>query len=257
MLVGNSLQKKILITRPAHLAANLCAEIAKLGGISECLPLFKIDSLINSDDPANIIHTLNNKIILSDLVICISRNAAEQVIPYLHEIGNINWATIGPATADYLQRNGVSKIVHPQTPPFDSQALLQTFDLMHLKLKNQYILVLAGEHGDTWLQNELIRLDARVEVFSVYRRAMPQISSEQVIKLFSSTAEIDIILITCITSLSNMVNLTQKAGVDIRNKPLLVVSNRIYKYAIGQGFKKVHVAKSMSEPDILLALTSI
>lgn len=83
---------------------------------------------------------------------------------------------------------------------------------------------------------------------------MPDVLPGDFAKLFNTPPKIDIILITCITSLVNLVEMAKKVDVRLTNMPLLVISQRIYTFAMARGFKHVCVAKSIAEEDIVDAL---
>lgn len=241
---------RVLLTRQSANADNLAANIANMGGSSVHLPLFAVQSVLH---PAYI-QDIQNRLNKCKLAICVSRNAAELILPICNNNPDVTWATVGLKTAEYLQGSGIKKVLYPSSTPYDSSALMQVLKLNNIKLQNQYIMVFTGEQGDNWLQNALLEQSAVVDVVPVYKRVMPAITSDQLINIFNSTPKIDIIVITCVTSLVNLMQLAKTAAVEVLNMPLLVVSKRIYEYAIRQGFSKVFTANSMSEQDILSAL---
>ncbi len=134
---------------------------------------------------------------------------------------------------------------------------MQTLKLHNINLENKYIMVFTGESGDARLSSALQQERAIVDTFAVYRRIMPEIPGEQLRKVFSMSPAIDIILITCVTSLDNLIQMATEINLDVRNIPLLVVSPRIQKYAKSQGFTKIHTAPGMSDAHIIATLTNI
>lgn len=241
---------RVLLTRQSADADNLAVAISARGGSCVHLPLFAVQSILQP----KYIQDIQNKFSKCKLAICISRNAAELILPFCNNNPEVIWATVGIKTAQYLHEFGIRDVVHPASAPYDSQALMQVLKLNNIKLQNQYIMVFTGEQGDNWLQKALLEQNSVVDVVPVYKRVMPAITSGQLISIFNSTPKIDIILITCVTSLVNLMQLAKTAAVEVLNMPLLVVSKRIYEYAVGQGFSKVYAANSMSEQDILNAL---
>lgn len=241
---------RVLLTRQSVSADTLAADITKMGGSSIHLPLFAVQSLLQ---PAYI-QEIQRKFNKCKLAVCVSRNAAELILPFCAGNPDVTWATVGLKTAQCLQEFGIKNVLYPPSPPYDSAALMQVLKLNNIKLQNQYIMVFTGEQGDNWLQNALLEQNSVVDVVPVYKRVMPDITSGQLISIFNATPKIDIIVITCVTSLVNLMQLAKSAAVEVFNTPLLVVSKRIYEYAIGQGFRTVYTANSMSEQDILSAL---
>lgn len=240
---------KVLITRQKALSTSLSKKIAVLGGSSVCLPLFAVKSLLN----ASYIQSIQSKLNSCSLAICVSYNAANLLLSSC-VCKHVQWATVGFNTASYLIGCGIDRVICPTIPPYNTANLIAEFKLRGLKLKNQYIIIVTGEGGDVALQQQLSACGANVEVLPIYRRVLPQISGQELQEVFSAKGAIDIVLITCVTSLVNLIFLSRAADIDIKSKALLVVSERIYAYAVTQGFVKVYLARSMTEADILSAL---
>lgn len=248
-MAGELKNVKVLITRQIDLSASLIKQIALLGGSSVCLPLFAIESLLNEELISIVQEKLNN----CALAVCVSYNAARLLLAAC-VCNNVQWATIGVSTANYLMEHGIKQVIFPTNLPYDTDNLMATLKLKSIKLKNQYIILLTGENGDNSLHAQLNNSGANAEIVPIYKRISPQISDQQLKMVFDSSSEIDIMLITCITSLANLMRLAMAAAIDIKSMPLLVVSKRIHMYAVTQGFAKVYSASSMAETDILSAL---
>lgn len=248
--VSDLKQVKVLITRQQHVTDNLVAQLHAHNALCVCLPLFAVEPKLDNQQFAK----LNKNLANSELAIFISRNAAELVMPHLDINLNITWACIGPTTAEYLQQQGIQQVIYPPDSPYDSQALMRLLQAKHNSLLNGHITIFTGDNGNAWLQEELRLGGATVEVVSVYSRVMPAITTEKTHQVFSALPKIDIILITCVTSLINLRQLTENAGLQVLDIPLLVVSDRIYRSAIDMGFTKVYTAKGMSDADIMSGL---
>lgn len=248
-MLGSLNNLRVVLTRQVNTVDDLGMKIAELGGSSVHLPLFAIESLLDADYLQEILIKLQN----CSLAICISKNAAEILLPH-YQATDLTWAAVGPSTANYLQQHGIKQVLYPATSPFDSAALLQLLKLNNKNLQNQYIMVFTGAQGDGWLSSALADLNATVETIPLYKRVMPAISTDQFIKVFKNPPGVDLILITCTTSLVNLILLAQMAGFEVRSTPLLVISHRIYTYALAQGFTKVHKAHGMSEQEIMTGI---
>jgi uroporphyrinogen-III synthase len=240
----------ILITRQEQNGAELISKLSSYKANCIRLPLFAIQSMLNQVTSLDICSKLRR----CALGVFVSRNAAELLLPHLDQNIPLQWACMGPETAQYLQQNGISQVIYPLHKPFDSSGLLQQLEFNNLNLSRQYIMLFSGEHGLAWLSEELRKRGAIVEVVSVYRRIMPSIDAHTVEKIFTSLPALDIIVITCVSSLVTLLQLTRNIGLGVYNIPLLVVSERIRKQAINMGFLKVYTANSMSDEDILSAL---
>lgn len=213
------------------------------------MPLIAIESLLTQQSIA----AINDKASAA-LNIIISRNAAELIIPNMPLAPNYKFATVGPATAKYLQMHGIQNIFYPQKSPYNSASLLQVLLNKHPNLADQSITILTGAEGDGNLAKDLRKTLAKVEIIPIYKRIMPKNAARQFKKIFNNDRFVDIILITCVTSLVNLMQLAYNESISLYAVPLLVISPRISKYAKAQGFKNVYVARSMEEDDILLAL---
>lgn len=243
---------KIVVTRPVAAAQALIATLTQLGADVVCMPLFAIEPLFNAE---NLLQKAQD-LLQYDLVVCISRNAAEIILPYIDNPAAINWATIGPATAEYLLQHGALNAICPLQSPFDSDSLLSELQLRTKTLKNQCIMILTGADGNNQLATELRRLGARVIIMPLYNRTMPHISAKQLRGVLGTDSVIPTMVVTCVTSLVNLQNLAEPLGINPFGIPLLVVSYRIYKYAIEKDFVNVRVAKGMLDADIVAELLS-
>lgn len=140
---GKLANLRVLLTRQSADADNLATEIANLGGSSIHLPLFAVESILQPPYLQGILSKFDK----CRLAICISRNAAELIVPYCIHRTDVTWATIGPSTAHSLQTLGIKKVLYPLSKPYDSHALMQTLKLNNINLQNQYIMVFTGEQG--------------------------------------------------------------------------------------------------------------
>lgn len=244
---------KILITRQESLTHDLVKRLAALHVNSVIFPLFAVESKLDKVSLQKLTVNLQS----ASLGVFISRNAAELVVPHLAPINGVCWASVGPATAEYLQTLGLWRIIYPQQPPFDSQGLIKQLKLANVDLINKQVLLFTGENGNNWLANEFAQLGAIVKIIEVYKRVLPAVTVTELEKVFKSRPKIDLILITCVTSLINLQLLTARIGVGIFNTPLLVVSNRIHEAALDMGFVTVYNSNGMTDAEIFSAVCEL
>lgn len=242
---------RILLARPELAAKDLMQQIAKQGGVSTCMPLFAIKSLLT---PA-LMQQLKDQLKVNKVGIFISRNAAEIALPLIDFTDKIQWACMGPVTEQYLRQAGLKHVLCPSALPYDSTSLIKQFAQSKIILANNRVLIITGKDGDNWLADALESYGAIVETVAVYERIMPQVDLAEFEQLFGIPSKIDIILITCVTSLENLHNLSQQTGIDILEVPLMVVSERIRKRALEMGHKNVYNSGNMSDQDIMRALS--
>lgn len=122
----------VLLTRQCNQA--LRRQIVKHGGSASSLPLFSIQPLLDQ----RLLATIKTKYEQANLIICISPNAAQIVVPKLHPNPNTTWATPGPHTAKILLQHGIKQVLFPVTKPYDSAGLVQVLQKTHRIQKAVY-----------------------------------------------------------------------------------------------------------------------
>ena len=246
----------ILVTRPEQQAENLCRLIEGQGGVAVRFPTLQIVGLdVQSDSrsshkPAE----TNLHIILSDYdwLIFTSTNAVNFALKAnggkIGQFSTTQVAAIGQATAKALETRGLSIGVVPETG-FDSESLLAMPVLRDVA--GRRILIVRGQGGREELANTLRSRGATVDYWEVYKRVVPEFDRFEVAGLL----EQDKLNAVTVTSSEALQNLVIMLGEKYRNKlvtiPLVVVSDRIKRYAAGLGFMQISVAEGPSDQAIL------
>lgn len=243
----------ILVSRPEKHAHNLVTAINLLHGNVICVPLFKIDSILDSA----LLDQINSEIANCDLAICTSRNVAELLLPEIYHYQKVTWAAVGPATAEFLLDYGIDKVLYPKHAPFDSEGLISLLKSEGYALANMKVVIFTGDGGREYLSQELCALGAKVNNIIIYKRSLPEITSNDLLELLFIKHRTNIIIITCVTSLINLCGLSADSWPKVLQIPLLVVSKRIFDYAINMGFVSVYNAGEMSDVGILNTLARI
>lgn len=250
MAMSNLLQNtRILLTRQAEQNVALSTQLTNLGAQCLAVPLFEIEETLDAAK----LWSIKRGLSLSSLAIFISSNATKILLSRLALGPDLLCACVGPATAKLLQQAGYYNVLFPRSKPYDSAGLIRELQLNNLNLKNRYIMVFAGENGNRNVVADLQKLGAVVELVEIYKRQMPALAS-QLLAAAIGTASPDIIVISCVTSLTNLQYLASKLNIIWQEIPLLVVSERIREHALGLGFAKVYTAASMTDEDIVSAL---
>lgn len=251
--MSNALKNlSILNTRQAQYSKTLDSLITANMGTVISLPLLDVTSLLDTATLRHIIHDLS----ACDLCVLVSRNSAELLLPHLAPelIRSVTWACVGPATSKCLSEYGVSNCIYPRIAPYNSISLISELHSRGIILNQANVMILTGESGDMELNATMSQQGAIIHLTPVYRRIRPHISKEQVSRVFNSIPGVDIILITCVTSLVHLQQLAQEMQLAILDIPLLVVSPRIARAALEMGHINVYTTESMSEADILSGL---
>lgn len=224
----------VLNTRPADQAQQLTERIQNAGGTVIACPALQII-------PANNkwMHLLPD---LSSVhqAIFISANAVHCCFKQLN-INQICWPThikviaIGPSSAQALMQYSITAIETPKIP--DSEHLLNLDSLQ--QLKKQTVLLFKGEGGRSLIEEHISDRGAKLIPIDVYKRAMPDINQELLHTIWKDDL-VDIILFTSEQSMRQLfIMFGEDAHNWLKNKPCIVISNRLARTAALLGIKNV------------------
>ncbi|PHS70033.1 MAG: uroporphyrinogen-III synthase [Methylophaga sp.] len=224
---------KVLVTRPEQQAKGLCEMIAEAGGEPIAFPVIDIQPITTQ-------HWAYVALAEQDMIIFVSRNAVNNFIAGLDETwpDNVLIVSMGNATTTCLQGHNLS--VDIQAPvPAGSESLLAVPALNNVKDKQ--ILIVRGEGGRELLADTLTTRGAKISYIEVYRRCLPKPEAQAV----EQAKHVDGVVVTSIVGLDN---LCQLINVDsLKNKWLIVVSDRIKQYAMQLGFQRVIVTEDADD----------
>lgn len=243
----------VLVTRPQHQAAELCALIEQQQGVAVAFPTLEI---VAADDPAAI------RAALSDLdrfqwLVFISANAVNFALQAIGgkiaQFSSTRIAAIGKATARALAAAGLAVDLMPEHGA-DSQALLATPPMQ--QVAGQRILIVRGEGGLETLAATLAERGAEVDYLNVYKRIAPQTDPTPVLDLLQRR-RLDWMTATSGEALQNLLTLLGASGrAQALDVPLAVVSERLRQLAERNGFKRIFVTDSPSDTAILKTITT-
>lgn len=233
---------RVLNTRPKGQAEGLSNNIRDVGGIAIELPTLEIQA---THDWLNALPDLKTV----KQAIFISANAVEHCFRQLRKT-NIYWPStieviaIGQGSAKSLHQFNVP--VHTMPDVADSEHLLALKTLQ--QSQKQSILLLKGEGGRPLIEETLLEKGAKLLVLNVYRRVLPKIN-RQFVKTIWRDDLVDIILLTSEQSMHHLFKLfEEEAHHWLRNKPCLVISERLAQSASLLGIKNI----ILSHPDGLM-----
>lgn len=239
---------RVLITRPAHQAKDLCQQIAQHGGIPLCFPTVAIEVV----DPGKKVEKINT----AALIIFLSPNGVMTALPFCatrlqQARAQFKLLAVGPSTAQALADHHFTVDFLPSTE-FNSEGLSALPILQTIQEKN--ILLFQGDSGRSYLGDVLAQRGAKVERITTYRRIYPSVLDSA----RPQSDQVDILLGTSTTGIENLVTLLYPYWQSaLFEKPLVVVSPRIAQFAQQIGFvKKVLIADNASDPAILDCLFS-
>jgi uroporphyrinogen-III synthase len=223
---------KIMVTRPVHQAVNLISSIQSYGGTAISFPTLEILAI----DEKTFLKQFK-QIDNYNLTIFLSPNAVFKVAAYLHKIYP-HWPiktkiiAIGPGTANALKQEGLPVNYFPKKN-FSSEDLLNLYALRNPKQKN--ILIIQGENGRGYLDEELTKKGAYVTTINAYKRQCPALAKQNI----PNPNNINLIICTSNTGLTNLISLLLPYWHKLLfDKQLLVISKRIANHAKKLGFVK-------------------
>jgi len=242
---------RVLVTRPAHQAGNLAERITASGGSPVLLPTIEI---LAPGDPAALEKSLA-RLPHASLAIFISPNAVRCGLELMRRHGGwpvtLRFAAVGAGTLQALQGAGLQNIVSP-TGRYDSEALLDC--LPAESLHGRTILLFRGEGGRETLAEALRARGAFVEHAVCYRRAAP-VAPDPAVLAQLCRGEIDIITVTSVDGLNNLMTLAERCRDRLLATPLVVLSERQAEAARVLGFHAgIRVAARADDEAVVAAL---
>ncbi len=221
---------RVLVTRPAHLAARFCELITNAGG--EAVPLPAIDIVPLEVDYATETDMAANS--MRKFAIFISRNAVDcgkQLLPELPQ--DTRCLAIGSRTAAHLEAEGIAVAFHPDHG-FTSEDLLDWPELQ--ALDDTQVFIFCGEGGRSHLADELTERGATVTRLEVYRRVKPDVAIAELEEKLLTKAP-DVITVTSVETLRNFLGMADKLpAFDPFSLPVIAGSQRIGDAVMEAGF---------------------
>jgi uroporphyrinogen-III synthase len=213
----------VLVTRPAAQNATLCDSIRANGGAALELPTIVIE-------PTTIQPIKEHY----DWMIFTSTNAVLHGLPLIVRNDQTRIAAIGKATARALEEHDVRVDAMPLGLS-NSEGLLA--HPAFATVQSQSVLLVKGVGGREVLHDDLVQRGAQVQTADVYRRACPPRDAEVVSNIESHWDDIDIVTLTSIETLENLLVLLSDTGrALLRKTPYVAPSLRIADAAKAKSF---------------------
>ncbi len=225
---------KVLVTRPEHQAQNLCDLINAQGGEAIAFPVISIKPMLVEDK------AVSN----CDMIIFVSRNAVSYFVDGSRKKFNesIQCVAIGAGTAKRMIECGLR--VDIQAPsPAGSESLLAMPEFQDAVDKQ--IVIVRGQGGRELLADTLTARGASVQYVEVYQRQIPSPNNDNIEQAKQAGCSI----VTSVAGLDNLCQLIK--GDTLKNKRLIVISERIKQRALELGFQQIYVADDASDNAIV------
>jgi uroporphyrinogen-III synthase len=239
----------VLVTRPADQADPLCELIEAAHGRPIRFPTLEIAATPDPDAARAILA------LPCDLLVFVSANAVRHAFALLPQElpADIAIAAVGKATASRLADVGLEPSIVP-ADGFDSESLLALPELQ--QVAGRRVVIVRGNDGRPVLGDALRERGAEVAYAEVYERRLPRRSTANLVRGWDQLVQV--VTATSNTILDNLFELLGAEGGDLlRRTPLLVVSRRMADHARTRGCRRVYLAASAHDDDLLEALCAM
>jgi uroporphyrinogen-III synthase len=235
----------VLVTRPVHQAARLCALVEAHGGRPVRFPALEIHDPLDPGAAEDLLRAAN----AFDVVLFVSANAVERAAPHLPRPLRPALGGVGDGTARALRAHGLDPTILPTTSA-DSEGLLALPALQ--AVRGRRILIVRGAGGRPLLGDGLRARGAEVHYAEVYRRVLPEIDVAPLIAGWRQ--EVRVVVATSREVLDNLVTLLGAAGRPLLEEtPLVVVNERMAAHARTLGIRRVILATGPGDEALVRA----
>ena len=238
---------RVLICRPEPSASALSKVLESVGATCKVLPSLQIKPVEISAESRQKIMDIDQY----DHVIVVSQHAATLGLSIIDEYWpqfpvQQNWFAIGRKTAHCL-KSAELVLVEPNSD-LNSEALLANTLLAHVR--DAKVLILKGEEGRDTIERELTKRGAKVETIALYKRVCPEYSRG---KLEESLIQFNPTYIVALSgeTLTNLIHLSKKVKAELKQKSLILSSERVANIAREQGYKRTYIALNLTPMDII------
>jgi uroporphyrinogen-III synthase len=241
--------QRVLVTRPAHQADNLCQLLQARGAVAVRLPTLAIEPLAESAVKIAQIPFSNYQ-----WLVFTSTNAVNFALNVnggkIADLLGTRIAAIGQATAHALSHAGYPVDVLP-VAPYNSEALLADPQLQ--TIASQRFLIIQGANGRETLAQGLRARGAVVDNLIVYQRSLPTIARGYSAECFA--APLAALTFTSGEAVQNLLTLVDAVYYpQLFATPSIVISERIQHIAYDLGFKHISVTANPSDNAIVAAV---
>ena len=243
----------VLVTRPKPQGEILCHHIREAGGEAIYFPTVTIQPVEDQMRFKQHIAALNQ----NDWVIFISPQAVYQSAAAIFAAwpsfpSRLKVAAIGPGTAKALQENNIPVTIFPKTD-WRSEGLLDLEAFQ--KINDRQIALITGGKGRYFLSETIRAQGAIVTEIVAYVRSLPKLTF-RVDASFDWHDRVHVMVCTSNEILQNLITLLAKPTFDFYHIPLIVVSERMLKFANKLGFIHIFLATNASHDAIMAVLSA-
>jgi uroporphyrinogen III methyltransferase/synthase len=210
---------RVLVTRPEEDAASLRTKLQSLGAQVYCLPTIVIRPTTDSTEVAHALARLDKY----DWIAFTSRNAVRVVFDSLRErdrlpLPPLKVAAVGPATADELQRRGVTA----GCVPAEANAQALALAMSATGLSNASVLLPLGDLAGDDIRTLLERAGASVTCIRVYETAPAQLTQSEAREVLLH-GDMDVVTLASPSAFRNLIGMGGSELENVLRRTELVV----------------------------------
>lgn len=242
---------RVLVTRPAAQAENLCRLIEDSAGRAIRFPTLAIEA---APPEQAVLQTA----LAADWLIFTSKNAVDFALQAfggkMSQLSLPAIAAVGGSTAAELRQAGLTVACVPAVE-FNSEGLLA--ETLMQDVTGKTCIIVRGVGGREKLAETLRMRGAKVDYLEVYRRLLPVQDSGEIIEQLQQ-CQLDAVVVTSDEALQNLWTLLgQDAAAALRGLALVVVSERIRQTAERLKFERIAVSRQPTDAAILETLKTL
>ncbi len=213
----------IVVTRPAHQAANLAEAIHGAGGRALLFPAIEIADIDNARQLDALIDRLDE----FDRAIFVSPNAVYKAMSLIKARRalppRLKFAAVGRSSVRELEKFGIVEVAAPVQ--FDSEALLALPEFSNVA--GQHVVIFRGTGGRELIGDTLAARGASVDYAECYRRLRPRADAAPLLEAWERS-ELHAVTVTSSEGLRNFCALIGVHGRPwLQQTPLFVPHPRI------------------------------
>lgn len=227
--------RTIVITRPAGQAAHLAERLVALGARPLLFPVLAIEDI----DPQALLDVAI-RLDSYDWAVFVSPNAVEKALAVI--LARRAWprglrvATVGESSKQALISRGIVDVLAP-VDRFDSEALLALPEFADVA--GRRVVIFRGESGRDLFGDALRLRGALVDYVACYRRVMPRISPDRLLRQWEA-GQLHAVTLTSSEGARNFWQMIGKLGQGFwRHTPTFVPHARIMEQVQALGIREV------------------
>lgn len=207
--------KRVLVTRARSQASGLADQIDELGGEAVEFPVIRLQQPSTAEALGALDDSLR-QLGRYDWVLFTSPNAVAFFFDRLRQLGvdirsmhKARVAAVGPKTAELLAERGI--VSEPLPGKFRGEGLLES--ILPELVPGQEVLLPRADIAREYLPVKLAELGLHVTEVDVYESVVADDQAEEVVELLRN-GEIQIITFTSSSTVTNLLSVLQKAGIE-------------------------------------------